>query len=62
MLKQITTDNGKTVLINPNHVVCAELNIATNSWKIFMVRKIAYDTQEFDTKDAAMSWFENALG
>ena len=62
MLKEITTDKGKTVRINPNHVVCAELNIATNSWKIFMVRDKAYDTQEFDSKDAAVNWFENVIG
>lgn len=62
MFVTIENAGGTTIRINPYHVVSAELNKATNSWKLYMVREIAYDTAGFDNKEAAMNWFNDHFG
>jgi len=62
MFKKIEQANGRILLININNITRVDLQLGSNSWKIYFVNGPVFDTDSFESVQAAIQWYSDTIG
>ena len=62
MFKTIKESSGSITVVNTNNITRADLKPGSTSWKIYFTSGPVLDTENFDSKEAAIKWYNDTIG